>query len=397
MYISHLDTRNPETRPVGTQATALRHRVRRTKWYELKVRRSKLLIAFALVVGLAACGQSGDVVTEAPPESTESVVETPAETNSSDTETDAETEVTPVEGTEDQTSIPTKSTDEASDEVSEDSDETAESELTVPPQEFDGERCLDVGSDRRCYLLMVPPTAGDNPPVIIDMHGYTGDARGQRAVSGFDELATDEGVIMVWPEGIDGSFNAGICCGTAVTNSTDDVSFLRAIVADLNQNVAATDPNQQFLTGLSNGCAMTQRAAAEASDLFDGAACMSYYLLTEVPPDYSPIPVMELHGEFDAVVAYSEEGIGLSDLLGVELGARTNIEQWAERNGCGAASEQEHADFTHTVFDGCIAPTELVSVPLGAHLLYDCCDTSVDTTALAWDFLFNRAAAADPS
>ncbi len=259
----------------------------------------------------------------------------------------------------------------------------------VAPEPLDEERCITSGGRERCYLISVPANTPPSPAVILDMHGYTGDALGQRAVSGFAALAEAEGVVMVWPDGVDGSFNAGLCCGTAVTEDVDDVAFLREIIADVDANVGRTDPERQFLTGLSNGCAMSQRAAAEASDLFDGVACMSYYLLSDPAADYQPIPIMELHGESDAVVAYTEEGVGISDLLGVELGARTNIEEWAERNTCGAATDSFDEGYTLTVFADCAAPTELVSVPSAGHLLYAGFDTSVDTTALAWNFLFD--------
>ncbi len=44
-------------------------------------------------------------------------------------------------------------------------------------------------------------------PMIIDLHGNTLTMENQRALSEFDEIAEENGVIAVWPQGFDNSYN----------------------------------------------------------------------------------------------------------------------------------------------------------------------------------------------
>ncbi len=340
------------------------------------------LIALALLA--AGCTNSGDLAAGGAVE--DSTTETTAVEGSTAPSSTAD-------ATTSTSSTPTSPTTET--EAAEPSTQETDSTATTDPPDvvgtFDGQRCVEVVGEARCYLMLAPEGLADNVPLVIDMHGYGGNASGQRGVSGFDDLAISEGFVVAWPQGFQDSFNAGLCCGQAVGTAVDDVEFLRAVVADVSATIPAIDTDRLYLTGLSNGCAMAQRAAAEASDLFDAVACFSYYLLVDLPAEYSPVPIMEIHGELDPVVAYTEEGVGLSDLLGVEMGAETNIVGWAEANGCDATPQTTEADgYRLTSFGGCQAETALVSVPDSGHTPYPGHDTNVDTLGIAWDFLTSQ-------
>ena len=54
------------------------------------------------------------------------------------------------------------------------------------------------------------------------------------------------------------------------------MGFLRALVAKVGQS-HGTVQKRVYVTGHSNGCAMAQRFANEASDLVTAVACMALY------------------------------------------------------------------------------------------------------------------------
>lgn len=243
--------------------------------------------------------------------------------------------------------------------------------------------CVVVAELERCWLTYVPTSASSSAPLLLDFHGHSGSAEGQRSFSGFRELADDEGFVAVWPEGQGGSWNAGeLCCPPASSDNIDDVAFTRKMVALMHDD-ANIDLDRVYVTGFSNGCAMAQRLAADASDLIAAVGCMSLYLLDEADPGYAPVPVMEIHGASDVVVAY--------DSAGAFTGARQNREHWAELNECVGEPEQTWESGASVAFAylDCAGGTEvsLVSIDGGRHRLYAGSGTEIDTTRLAWDFM----------
>jgi poly(3-hydroxybutyrate) depolymerase len=83
--------------------------------------------------------------------------------------------------------------------------------------------------------------------------------------------------VIVWPNGVNRSWNAADCCGAAHARGVDDVGFLRALVARLSSEFPI-DPTRVYVSGWSNGCMMAQRLAVEASDLIAAVGCMAGYL-----------------------------------------------------------------------------------------------------------------------
>ena len=262
-----------------------------------------------------------------------------------------------------------------------------------------GDECLDQpqGENLRCWDVLVPDNVGPEVPLLLDLHGYMSSKTGQRGLSGFEEIAVREGFIVAWPQGIQRSWNAGGvqwlsaneapevpgqgCCGTAIFEEIDDVAFVRDMVAQLMGRYSI-DPERVYVTGLSNGCAMAQRLAAEASDVFAGAACMSMYLLSDLPASYTPIPVMEVHGTADTVVEYQE---------GKWNGAIKNFEYWRIRNGCVGESDVVWREDGHELLRAseCTngADVALLTVFEAGHLPYTGMSLDLNTSEIAWSFL----------
>ena len=118
---------------------------------------------------------------------------------------------------------------------------------------------------------------------------------------------------MIFPQGLENiegaddkepSWNAGKCCQGATQMKIDDVSFLRSLIElELSNQGNHIDESRVYISGHSNGCAMAQRMAVEASDLFAAVGCHSFYLLADVPSSYEAIPFIEVHGLADTTVS----------------------------------------------------------------------------------------------
>jgi polyhydroxybutyrate depolymerase len=181
----------------------------------------------------------------------------------------------------------------------------------------------------RLYQLHVPASydGSADVPLVVDIHGLGSNAAQQQILSGMAALSEQEGFIVVYPNGVEQRWNAGICCG----GTLDDVGFIRAVVAAIEAE-ATIDRRRIYVTGLSNGGAMSHRLACDAADLFAAAAPMAFPVpfrpLSHCQPVRS-IPVLTVMGLTDALVSY--EG-------GLFPSAAQTFAYWHDINGCGAAT-----------------------------------------------------------
>jgi polyhydroxybutyrate depolymerase len=175
----------------------------------------------------------------------------------------------------------------------------------------------------RQYAVHVPAGYSKNTPVpaLFCIHGL-----GQNPVMfcldtgvAWPSKADQEGFVVVMPNGYMNSWNAGTCCGGAVSAGLDDVSLMRAIFAEVGKHVNI-DLRRVFATGLSNGGYLSYRLACEASDLFVAVAPSAGAIgtaaigggtgtmtdLTACAPTHK-VSVLDIHGTSDPLIPYSTQ------------------------------------------------------------------------------------------
>jgi polyhydroxybutyrate depolymerase len=193
---------------------------------------------------------------------------------------------------------------------------------------------LNYGGIDRTYLLHVPPSYDGLTavPLVVALHPYTGNAYGFQSETGFSNKADLNNFIVVYPEGTGSSrsWNAGNCCGSAMTNNIDDVGFISALIDTLSANYNI-DSTRIYATGFSNGSIMAYRLAAELSQKIAAiAGAAGQMMLNECNP-VRAVPIMHLHSLNDDVVLYE----GGSFYPSVEA----VIDIWVEINGCNTVPD----------------------------------------------------------
>jgi polyhydroxybutyrate depolymerase len=178
---------------------------------------------------------------------------------------------------------------------------------------------LDHGGTTRRYRLHAPPgyDGGRPVPLVIALHPYPGDGLSMSEMVGLDDVAAREGFLAAYPDGVNGGFNAFVCCGQA-----DDVGFLRALTEHLVREWKV-DPDRVYLTGISNGGDLSFRAAVEAAGVFAAIGAVSGGFIGTLPAgaDYapkSPVSVITFIGDQDRYAGEFERG----------------VKNWRERLGC---------------------------------------------------------------
>jgi polyhydroxybutyrate depolymerase len=258
----------------------------------------------------------------------------------------------------------------------------------------DHQRVLRFGDVDRPYDVHVPPgyDGAAAVPLVVDIHGFTSNKEQQAGLSGMKRVADREGFIVVLPQGIGNSWNAGnLCCGIASRDNVDDVGFLRAVVSAIVAE-ATIDQRRVYVSGLSNGGGMTHTLACEAADLFAAAAPLAFPLpygpLTLCQPS-RPIPMMTFMGLTDVLVPYDGGGFP---------SAADTFAYWRDLNGCTGTEPDETVVTgmsrceTYTQCAGGVQ-TALCSITARAfpgtffsgHILYF--NDDLDLAETAWDFM----------
>lgn len=195
----------------------------------------------------------------------------------------------------------------------------------------------------RSYRIFVPKNYSPQLkyPLVFVLHGGGGNAKGliKTTRARFNELATRDGFIVVYPNGIEKSWNDGArdTMGVARKLKINDVGFIEQIISELNSKFAINN-RQIFACGISNGGFMAQRLAFELSDKIKGigvvAANLSKVQSAKKYPG-NPVPVIFINGTNDPLVPYNGGSVEVfNKKRGEVLSVKQSIETWKIINGC---------------------------------------------------------------
>ncbi len=235
-------------------------------------------------------------------------------------------------------------------------------------------RNLVHAGETRSYIVEFPAAHGPAPAVIV-LHGGGGTGRQVRRATGF--TLTERGFVEIYPDALNREWNDGrVTLADAPMRASDDVGFLRALVASLAAE-GRVDPSRVFVTGISNGGAMTQRLLCDAPDLVAGAAVVAMNLPAGLAcPPGPPAPLLFLLGTADPIVPYAGGPItiGRRD-RGAVLPAEETYAFYASRNRCGGYRETLLPDSARRdgvrvrvrEWQGCAAPFAAYIAEGGGH------------------------------
>ena len=238
------------------------------------------------------------------------------------------------------------------------------------------------GMEHRSYLVHMPPqaAAGARLPVVLNLHGAGSNARQEVGFSKMDGAADRHGFIAVYPNGsslLDSHYtwNAGACCGYAMTHQIDDVAFVLAVIDDLKARTPI-ERRRVYATGMSNGAMMSYRLAAQASDHIAAIAPVAGTVVTHDFAPAHPMPIMAFNSVDDPLLHYSGGyGKGVGGLFRRKLGnpgVEEGLARWRELDGCPAkpqvaptltgkpGSNNEGITVTRYAWGPCKQQTEIV-------------------------------------
>jgi polyhydroxybutyrate depolymerase len=208
-------------------------------------------------------------------------------------------------------------------------------------------RTIVVDGVSRTYLLYRPADQTDAAkprPLVVMLHGAFGSGEQAERACHWDAMADRGGFVVVYPDGIGRTWNAGgACCGRAHRDGVNDVGFLDRLIESVVKD-EAIDPAHIYMTGMSNGGAMTYRYACEGRTKLAaiGPVASSFtYACLQVPA----LPVMAFHGLDDRTVPFAG-GAGRRGRDLIWQPVETSLALFRAADHCSAPTSNSVAEVT---------------------------------------------------
>ena len=234
----------------------------------------------------------------------------------------------------------------------------------------------------RTYHLYVPTSLpkGEPAPLLLALHGGIGWGLQYAKNSGFDALAEANGFIVVFPDGVGPAikddalrtWNAGACCGAAVKEDVDDVTFLSMLIDTIGEQLPI-DEHRVFAAGHSNGGMMAYRLACELADKVVAIGLQSSALELDDCHPSRPVSLLHIHGTGDQNVPING-GKGPNGIAGVAFNPPIDgVRTIATEDGCAteptSTTDPGNADVTTLSWSGCAdgSAVEMVKVEGATH------------------------------
>ena len=170
--------------------------------------------------------------------------------------------------------------------------------------------------------------------LVLDLHGNTGSSEGQAVMrGGWMEFWYARGILVAWPEGVEGSWNAGNSwCGAAWATQADDLGYLDSVIATMKE-LQVVDDSKVYLAGHSCGCSMAQTYALRRSSQVAAWGCHAGYLIPSIvgmnSTSFTPTPAWTVFGTSDTSYPY-EAGAAQFGYIG----AVESLRKWRDANEC---------------------------------------------------------------
>ena len=233
----------------------------------------------------------------------------------------------------------------------------------------------EVGGLIRRYITYVPESYDPETPAPLVMvcHGYTATMYALAEESRWADVAEENGIIVVFPQGypVPGFFGGGnipapcweYTSAIGEYEMADDASFLAHVIDQTKANYNIDD-SRIFGTGHSNGCMMMLSLASARPELFTAIAPIGAALpgLVEALPDGGNMPLSLYYGQYDSavdaegLVSCKEYWTRINGLEGVQPVSRQDedglftTESYLTEDGIPLVEFTEVTDSAHSYF-----------------------------------------------
>jgi polyhydroxybutyrate depolymerase len=197
---------------------------------------------------------------------------------------------------------------------------------------------INVGGTARTFTAQLP--AGKPAPLVIVLHGNAQSGEDVATRTSWPQVARREKFAVIFPDGLNRAWADLRPADTRALRTppegTDDVAFIARLIEKFVGDGAA-DPKRVYVTGISNGGAMTMTMACKRADLFAAAASVIFNLTDESAgacQPSRPVPMLIMNGTADPLIPY-EGGRGTSRFaIDGYWSTEKTLDFWRHVDGC---------------------------------------------------------------
>jgi len=235
----------------------------------------------------------------------------------------------------------------------------------------------------RNHITYVPTSyvPGTAVPLVFAMHGFTQSAEAMMNLTGFNDLAEQEGFIVAYPNGVNNGWNTNSPFPGGST--ADDVGYIGALRDTLIAQYSI-DTTRVYACGFSAGGYMSHKLACESPKCFAAIASVSGTInngaVGDCAPQHTP-SVLQIHGTSDFIVSYNGSifsGLGVQDVLDL----------WTANLSCSTTPTITpfNATVEQQVYGSCVGSASVVHYKIdgGGHTWPT--GANFDATSIIWDF-----------
>lgn len=202
---------------------------------------------------------------------------------------------------------------------------------------------ININGTNRTYIVDNVNYNKSNPrPLMIVLHGGGGSAQQAKSAYGMSEKARAENFVVIYPNGSGRqadkflTWNATHCCGYAMENNANDISFISALI-DKAIAQYGVDKGRIYVTGMSNGAMMTHQLAIALPNKITAIATDVGTMFGDEKMPSSPVPVLIMNGMKDEMLPFEGGTLGKFDKAwdGTKMKpANYQAQFWANANHC---------------------------------------------------------------
>jgi polyhydroxybutyrate depolymerase len=244
---------------------------------------------------------------------------------------------------------------------------------------------------KRSYEVVTPAKAlPKSAPVWVVLAGAKANIPGEIGRDQFVPYVTADKLELVYPVGVDESWNAGGCCGYASAHKVNDVAFLKALVSKVDPG----GRRKVYVIGYSNGARLAYRVACTDPRLFAG-----YAMVKGVPQSgctvRKPVNLIQIASVNDPEIPYKPGDRGLEPLPVTTLMARLHTAEKCP----GKSTVKHYGTTTVTTWAGCAGGSRLglAAWPGGVHSFPRPPGSKPGANQVIWSFFTRTALTAVPA
>lgn len=208
---------------------------------------------------------------------------------------------------------------------------------------YSSDAAVVVGADRPANLFLPSSYSKETAvPLLIDLHGYTGNGQSQASYTFLQSAANTRGVAYVAPDGLKDSsggrfWNASSACCNFGGSKVSDVEYISDLIKEISSKVAI-DQTRIYLFGHSNGHFMSYKFVCSTDSAIAAVAGLAGAMENDPSAcNKLPMNVLHIHGTNDATIAYE----GGSIFGNPYPSADQTVAQWVKINSCSKPAESE--------------------------------------------------------